>query len=99
MQKILMSIMTLLTISCNSLKPIIVKQISFKYNRCRLYCYNPNSLKQIKDKKCGEEFVSGDYNINLCDGILGIDIKIYAEYLKPKIKENIQYCQDLQTDY
>lgn len=95
MQKILTSLMILLTTSCVSIKPIIIKHLSFKYDRCRIYCYDANKMKAIADEKCGDTFVAGDYNIEACDNTLGIDLALFAKYLRGKIKENISYCKDI----
>ena len=94
MLKTLIATTMLLTISCNSIKHIPVKQLSFKFNRCRVYCFNPNTLKTAADEKCGEDFISGDYDILVCDELLGVDTATYAEYLRGKIKEQIRYCED-----
>ena len=95
MQKILMIILMLLTISCNSLRPIVVKHISFEYDSCFTYCYNPNKMSRTDDVNCGKDFVSGQQNITECDKIIGVDIDLYAKYLRGKIKENISFCKDI----
>lgn len=99
MQKILMSIVMVLGISCNSFKPVIVKHLSITRNSCFVYCVDPNTLKELPDISCGEVFKSGAKPIEICDMVIGIDIGVYAKYMRGKIKQNIQYCKDLQTPY
>ncbi len=55
-------------------------------------------MKQTEDIKCGEDFVSGNYDILECEETLGISTEYFATYLRGKIKESISRCQDIQGD-
>ena len=82
---------------CMTLKPMIMYDFAMAPTpRCRVNCYNYNKMKIIKDWKCGPNFVSGNYPIEKCHGIFGISKKNFAEELKPKVKLNIEYTQDLE---
>jgi len=70
-----------------------IKDLSFKMNRCRIQCYNVDKLKVAEDIKCGEDFESGHYPVEACEGIIGFDADYVAEDLKPKIKKNKKLCR------
>ena len=85
-------------VSCIYITPKPVYEVSFEFNRCRQMCFDFNTMKKTEDSRCGTSFVSGNYALQKCDGLVGVSIRDYASYLKPKVKENIEYCNDL-SDY
>jgi len=52
-------------------------------------------MSRTDDASCGKGFVSGQQDITECDKIIGVDIDLYAKYLRGKIKENISFCKDI----
>lgn len=85
---------TILLVSCNTIEPRALADISFKFNRCRLRCYDFNKLETIADDNCGENFESGDYPLEACEGVIGAYVDDFATELRPKILKNIQACKD-----
>ena len=43
-------------------------------------------------------FIPGNYELRVCDKMTGFFIEPFAKYIKPKIKEKIQYCRDIKDD-
>ena len=83
----------ILLVSCVSIPHAPLYDISFKFNRCRLRCYDFNKLKTVEDSKCGPEFVSGNYSLDRCEQLLAIDAEFFAEELKPAIRFNQRQCE------
>lgn len=61
--------------------------ISIKHNRCRVRCLDIDSFKVQPDGECGEEFRSGNFPLEKCEGVAGFIQKNWAIEAKPKIKK------------
>ena len=65
--------------------------ISFVKNRCRCRCFNLTNHTVVEDNNCtwtdGEEFRSGDYELEVCEGISGFFIDDWAKEVMPKTKK------------
>lgn len=86
----------LVNASCMTIKYMPLADYSHKFQRCRIRCYNPNILKSVADKKCGDKFKSGNYPPKRCEGLIGVFDKDFAKELRPKVLKNIQYCEDIE---
>jgi len=75
------------------MKPMIHRDLSIKFQRCRIRCFNFNTMKTIKDKHCGDDFRSGNYGMEMCHGLAGFLNDDWAIELKPKVKKlnNLHY--------
>lgn len=100
MSKSLIILLTIFLNSCYHIKPKPFCDISFKpKERCRCRCFNYNNLSTLPDTECDTKsvkFKSGNYPIQKCQGIAGPYIKDYAEHIKPKYLENVDYCRSLE---
>ena len=95
MRLMLMSMMIVLGISCNSFKPTKIMHLNLKLNSCFVYCFQPDQMSVIEDIHCGIDFVSGEMPIEACDKVVGFDVDYYTEYFRGTVRERIQYCNDL----
>ncbi len=94
----MMMLLMIFIVSCQSIPPSRHCDISFNpKERCRCRCFDYNNLTRLEDKECGDDFHSGNFPIEYCDGIGGpfpADYKkIRAIYLK-----NAEYCKDIEGD-
>lgn len=79
--------------------PLNYCDISFKFNeaRCRCRCLDPNTYTTLPDLSCGEDYQSGNFELEACQGIAGFSLDDVALEVKPnisrlnKIKEH--YCK------
>ena len=81
--------------SCVSIPYKPIKQYKHFAGTCAIRCFDYNKLQITNDRNCGENFRT---NLRLpasfCDGVVGPDINDYAADIKPRVIENIQYCND-----
>lgn len=82
------------------IKPIIMKDISFQFNRCRLRCFDFNKWAELPMNKCeGFAQLTEEKSINLplevCDELVGFDLEDIALEVKPKIKKLSTIKSDL----
>lgn len=97
MKMLTMMLLGIFLASCVSIPPKPVLHYKHWAGTCSMYCFDYSRLKRVSDKECGEDFQTNErLDPSRCDGILGPDINDYAEVLKPKAIENIQYCEDLK---
>lgn len=61
--------------------------ISFKKNRCRCRCFNLTSYKVVDDIQCGEDFKTGNYELETCEGVGGFLVEEWAKDVRPNIKK------------
>lgn len=71
------------------MKPLVLCDVSFQFNRCRCRCFDPNTWQSLPLNQCKEfEGAQGDairYAINHCEGLVGFfDVDIATE-IKPKV--------------
>lgn len=55
---------TFLVSSCRGIKPLrpqIRYDVSFQFNRCRVKCFNPDTLKDTKDTDCNRYYKREDW--------------------------------------
>ena len=78
---ILLTISSLLLISCNHLeiKPLERCVYSHQFNKCRCMMYDLNEMKALSN--------AYDKPVEHCDDIIGFHAKDWAEEIKPKLKE------------
>lgn len=82
------------------IKPLIIKDLSLQFGRCRIRCFNLNTWESYKSLNSCDEFPDDqstiekensepyrDYETDYCDGVIGFDFKDVAKYIRPKIKE------------
>jgi len=91
-------------IICNQINsakivPILLYDISFKFDRCRVRCFDFNSWATLPLNKCvGMELRTEEGAINLplenCEGLSGFSINDMAYELRPKIKKLDQIKKD-----
>tara|TARA_R110002020_G_scaffold50233_5_gene142143 strand:- start:766 stop:1071 length:306 start_codon:yes stop_codon:yes gene_type:complete len=77
---------------CSQLRKSDIKampwyDVSFKKNRCRVRCFDIDSYKRVSDGMCGDDFRSGNYPLEKCEGVGGYKDKSWAREAKPKIKK------------
>ena len=119
MKQIIMLALTIfLTSSCKDaiicaqinsakIKPLVLKDISFQFDRCRIRCFDINTWATFPSLNACEEFKDDletpekeneepyrDYEIKYCDGLSGFDVKDMAKVVRPKIKELAQIKED-----
>ena len=91
---ILLSMTFLSNCKAPKIKPQVLCDVSIEFDRCRCRCYDLMQIKAVDDSKCGDEFVSGDYDLNKCDGVAGFHINVIAEKINPCAKETKEFYQD-----
>lgn len=69
--------------------------ISFTFNRCQCFCFDPQTFEEVDPKLCGENFQSGDFELERCEGISGWYDTDWAKEIKPKV----ELLNDLKSDY
>lgn len=84
-------------ITRNMIKPIIVREISVKYNRCRHKCVDIHTFKSYPLKHCGIDSMEYAMNTDLleCDGTSGFSNADYLTEVKPKLLR----FTDMKRDY
>jgi len=75
----------------NLIPPLILSDISFQFNRCRIRCFDFNEWKELDMKMCkGFEQLTDEKSIDLpidaCDGLAGFSNEDMALEIKPRIK-------------
>lgn len=60
---------------------------SFKFNRCRVRCFNLTDYRTVPDWECGQDFKSGDYPLEYCEGCAGFYVDDWPIEVRPKIKK------------
>ena len=95
-KKILIILWMTLSASCSFSPPKIdpqkVADISFKFDRCRLRCFDIIGLKSVDDKLCGENFKSGNFRIKECDLLIGVYTEDFATEIKPWMTRTRNWC-------
>ena len=61
--------------------------ISFRFNRCKCSCFNLTEYATVDDKECGDDFESGRFPLEACEGMMGFHINDWADEFRPKIKK------------
>jgi len=79
-------------IVCSQLRKSDIKampwhDISIKFDRCRVRCLDIDSFKQVPDGECGDDFRSGNFPLEKCEGVAGFKQVNWAREAKPKIKK------------
>jgi hypothetical protein len=94
------SIMLLLMIFLSSCRTAIICQqvesskipfvklydVSFKYDRCGVRCFDLNTWATVPLEKCGEN-LSESLPLESCEGIAGFSLSDMAIEIRPKIKK------------
>lgn len=73
-------------------KPVVLKDIDYNMERCRVRCYDLNTLKTIPGEKC--EIIPGNYPLENCAGMAGFSFEEIADEIKPRAEKIIQYYKD-----
>lgn len=69
--------------------------IDFNKSRCRIRCVDIDApLKRVDDNQCGEDFVSGNFDIRECDGLTGVHFEILGEDVIPWARELKRFGED-----
>lgn len=96
--KTMITLLTIFLVSCPGpqIKPRLMCDISFQFNRCRCRCYDLEKLKETEPEKCGIDSENKKWNeeIEFCEGISGFYLEDIATHIIPKIKEKKQYIKD-----
>lgn len=87
-------------INSAKIRPLIIKNISFEFNRCRISCFDLNTWSTYKSLNACEEYkddpetdeienaeTNREFPVSYCDNLLGFDASDMAKYVRPKIKE------------
>ena len=88
---------SLLLLSCKggpTIRPQIMCDVSFQFDRCRCRCYDVMNIKTTEDKFCGETFQSGNYPIESCEGVSGFKLEQWANPIIPFMKEGKRWIND-----
>lgn len=95
---IMILLLMICLISCNApqIKPVVMCDISFQFNRCRCRCYNINELKTVNPKDCGLDIDVPNWNRRLeaCEGISGFFVEDWGTEIIPKAKEIKRWHED-----
>lgn len=94
----IMMLLMIFLISCNAhIRPQLLRDISFQFDRCRIRCWDIANQETIPFQMCDDRYQSKgaiDFPIEYCDGIAGFKLEVIAEYILPDVKEAIEECQD-----
>lgn len=87
-------------INSAQIRPVVIKNLSFVFNRCRVACFNLNTWNTYKSLNACQQFKDDpntpeiehaeeyeDYDVSFCDNLLGFDAAEAAKNIRPKIKE------------
>lgn len=94
MKKLTTMLLTILLASCVQIPYRPIKVYSWQFQKCTIRCFDYNKLGSVDDRFCGETFVSGDYHVSECDGIIGSDAGVYTRDIKPVVIKNIRACNN-----
>ena len=83
----------------NEIDPVVMCDISFKpETRCRCRCFDLNEYALANDAWCDTEeirFETGDYPLERCQGFAGMNAKVWAKEIAPKIKRFSRIKSDM----
>lgn len=75
------------------MKPLPAGDFSFKFNRCRARCLDPNTWAALPLNKCKADFPDAtegeftrNYPIDKCEGLSGFFIEDVVVEIRPKLK-------------
>lgn len=98
----MMMLLMMFLSSCQSAQ--VLCDISFAKYRCRCRCYDTDTLKQVNENRCKddwEKYFGGvpeehpiNYEIEMCEGISGFRIEEIATDIIPMVREERAKCQD-----
>lgn len=95
---ITIGLLTIFSISCKGpkIKPQIMCDISFQFERCRCRCYDLMNIKTTSPKRCGVESHEENWNLPIlaCDEISGFYIENLAKKIIPKARKIKRYYDD-----
>ena len=98
-KKIMTLLLILFSASCQTIRPSLVCDVSIKFDRCRCRCMNLNNLTILPMSTCTDEIYpampdtdSWNFPLEQCDKLVGVFAGRYAEEIKPKLLNNINYC-------
>lgn len=67
-------------------KSLPLCDLSWSDQTCTCSCYNLNESTSVDDINCGEDFKSGTYHAEVCDGIAGFYTEDWVGEVIPKMK-------------
>ena len=98
MKKITILIWTALLSSCQcfQIKPKVVCDISFQFNRCRCRCIDVKNIKELDPKKCDLDWESRqlDFKLEHCDGLVGFHYEDLIAHVIPEARKSNQCFED-----
>ena len=90
-------------ISCRgpSIKPKILCDISFQFDRCRCRCFDLMKLKTTDPMQCKIVSERKSWNLPLieCDEISGFNSKVIAKKILPKLKKIKRHYDDKKKQF
>ena len=88
----------LISTTCQAprIKPQIVCDYSYQFDRCRCRCYDNMKLKRVPPIECNQFFDEEEWEISLheCDGLTGWFIDDVNIEVLPWAKKTRQYYKD-----
>ena len=95
---IMIGLLTIFSISCKGpkIKPKIMCDISFEFERCRCRCYDLMNIKTTSPKRCNVESEEDNWNLPIesCDEISGFFIQDLAKKIIPKARKIKRHYDD-----
>lgn len=85
--------------SCKTVAPQILRETSFQFDRCMLYCVDRN-LKSIPMLNCDDRYKDEPTRLTVraplksCDKTFGVKIEKFAEELRPQVRRAIRDCEN-----
>jgi len=95
---ITISLLTIFSISCKGpkIKPKIMCDVSFEFERCRCRCYDLMNIKTTSPERCDVESNEENWNlpIEYCDEITGFYAEDLAKKIIPKARKIKRHYDD-----
>lgn len=89
MKKITMMLLILFLTSCKvGIKPQVLCDASFQFDRCRCRCFDFDELKAVWPQVCKVDEIEKAWDLPLeeCDGLMGFQSNVVAKKILPKLK-------------
>lgn len=81
----------------DAIKYLPLCTVKLDFNNCNCRCFDFNNWATVDAELCGPDFVEGNQDLELCDGISGFYTKDMALEVRPKIKDlarvRLDYCK------
>jgi len=95
---ITISLLMTFSISCKGpkIKPKILCDVSFEFDRCRCRCYDLMKIKTTEPIRCDIDSESKAWNLPIeeCEGITGFYAKDLTKKILPKLKKIKRHYDD-----